>query len=268
MTNTVKIGDLTVHRIGLGTNRVTDTENTRTVLRLAWELGVNFIDTADLYQRGQSEETIAKTFAPYPNGLVIATKGGMSWQGGGEAINDPDYLRKALDSSLKRLKRGSVDLYQLHRTDPAVPISQTAGVLKELQDSGKARHIGLSEVTVEQIEEYRKTVEVVSVQNQYNVFVRKYDAVVDYCEANGIVFIPFFPIARKKSHIGLEAIASAHKATTAQIAIAWLLHRSPVMLPIPGTLSLEHLEQNVAAANIELSEDEIEVLSRISSIPA
>ncbi|HEY3876787.1 MAG TPA: aldo/keto reductase [Candidatus Kapabacteria bacterium] len=263
--DTVNIGDIAVHRIGLGTNRITDTENARAVLRRAWELGVNFIDTADLYQRGQSEETIGKTFSPYPSGLHIATKGGMSWDSSG-AINDGAYLNKALDASLKRLKRESVDLYQLHRTDPAVPIAQTASVLKQMQASGKVRHIGLSEVTVEQIEEYRKTIEVVSVQNQYNVFMRKYDAVVDYCEANGIVFIPFYPVGKKRPHDGLEQIAAAHDASTAQIAIAWLLTRSPMLLPIPGTLSLQHLEENVRAGKIEFTAEERDALNGLSLV--
>jgi aryl-alcohol dehydrogenase-like predicted oxidoreductase len=263
----VNIGDLTVNRIGLGTNRITDTEAARAVLRRAFELGVNFIDTADFYQKGASEQTIGATFDPYPKGLVIGTKGGMSWSDG-SAINDPAYLRNALDASLKRLKRDYVDLYQLHRTDPKVPIEETAGVLKSMKDQGKARHIGLSEVTVEQIERYRAVVEIISVQNQYNILERKHESVLEYCEANGITFIPWYPLAKNKlGLLTIEKIAEAYNATPTQIAIAWLLGRSPVMLPIPGTLSVDHLESNIAAAKISLSEDEMKELNSIDSPP-
>jgi aryl-alcohol dehydrogenase-like predicted oxidoreductase len=259
----ITLGDLTVHRLGLGTNRITDTEAAHTVLQRAVELGINFIDTADLYQKGQSEETIAKTLAPYPSGLVIATKGGMSWADG-SGINDPDYLRNALEASLKRLKRDHVDLYQLHRIDPQVPIEQTASVLKAMQDAGKVRSLGLSEATVEQIEEFRKIITVVSVQNKYNVLDRKYEDVVNYCERNGIVFIPWYPLAKAKlENSVIEQVAQRHNATSAQIAIAWLLRRSPLMLPIPGTLSVAHLESNFAAGNIRLSTDDMETLNSL-----
>lgn len=254
-----------VNRIGLGTNRITDTDIALSVLNRAIELGVNFIDTADVYQKGQSESTIAKTLSPYRSGLVIATKGGMSWQDS-SAINDPGYLRSALEASMKRLKLDRIDLYQLHRTAKDVPIEQTARVLKEFQDEGRVRHIGLSEVSVEQIEEYRKIVEIASVQNQYNVLERKHEVVLDYCERNAIVFIPWYPLAKGK--LGQDAtgrIAIAHNATTAQIAIAWLLARSGAILPIPGTLSREHLEQNVAASHIELTGDEFEELDSIGA---
>lgn len=261
------LGDLTVHRIGLGTNRITDTDAARAVLRRAVELGVNFIDTADIYQKGQSESMIAKTLAPYRSGLVIATKGGMSWQDS-SAINDPKYLRDALDASLKRLKLDRIDLYQLHRTDPKIPIEETAHVLKEMQERGKVHHIGLSEVTVEQIERYRAVVEIVSVQNQYNILERKHEAVLDYCEANGIAFIPWYPLAKAKlGQDVIERIARDHDASTAQIAIAWLLARSPAILPIPGTLSVEHLERNLAAARIELTGEEFEHLNEIVTSP-
>ncbi len=265
MTNEIKIGSFTVHRIGLGTNRITGTEHARAVLLRAAELGVNFIDTADIYQRGHSEQTIGETFQnPYPDGPLIATKGGMSWQDS-SAINDPDYLRHALEASLKRLGRATTDLYQLHRTDPNLPVEQTATVLKELKDRGNARHIGLSEVTVEQIERYRSVVEIVSVQNQYNIFERKHEAVLDYCERNNIVFIPWYPLAKGRlEDAAMTRIAKAHAATPVQIAIAWLLQRSPVILPIPGTLSIEHLERNVAAATIALSEEEFHALDALS----
>jgi len=263
----ITLGELTVNRIGLGTNRITDTDAAHAVLKRAVEFGVNFIDTADVYQKGQSESMIAKTLAPYRSGLVIATKGGMSWQDS-SAINDPKYLREALDASLKRLKRDRIDLYQLHRTDPKIPIDQTATVLKGMQERGKIRHIGLSEVTVEQIERYRAIVEIVSVQNQYNILERKHEAVLDYCEANGIAFIPWYPLAKAKlGQDAIDRIAREHNASAVQIAIAWLLARSPAMLPIPGTLSVEHLERNIAAARIELTGDQFDSLSEIATSP-
>ncbi len=264
-TGQVTLGNLTVHRLGLGTNRITDTDTARAVLLRAVELGINFIDTADLYQKGQSEETIGRTFSPYPEGLIIATKGGMSWNDG-SGINDPTYLRNALDASLKRLNRDYVDLYQLHRIEPGIPIEETAQVLSAMKESGKVRNIGLSEATVEQIERFRKIVDIVSVQNKYNIFERKYEAELKYCEANGIAFIPWYPLAKAKleSH-ALEQIAHEHHATTAQIAIAWLLARSLVMLPIPGTLSIAHLESNLAAANIRLDEKNMGVLNSITA---
>jgi aryl-alcohol dehydrogenase-like predicted oxidoreductase len=261
MAGKITLGSFTVNRIGLGTNRITDTEQAHAVLRKAVELGVNFIDTADIYQRNASEETIGKTLAPYSPGLIIASKGGMSPQDS-SAINDPEYLRKALEGSMKRLKLSRIELYQLHRVDPNVPIEETVGLLKRFQEEGKIANIGLSEVTVEQIERARKVAEIVSVQNQYNITERKYEAVLDYCEANGIAFIPWYPLAKGKPNSEvLSNIARKHNASPVQIALAWLLHRSPVMLPIPGTLSIEHLESNIAAANIELNEEEFEELS-------
>ncbi len=260
----ITLGDLTVNRIGLGTNRITDAA--RALLLRAVELGINFIDTADVYQKGQSESMIAKTLAPYRSRLVIATKGGMSWQDSSPS-NDPKYLRDALDASLKRLKLDRIDLYQLHRTDPKTPIEQTAAVLKELKDRGKVRNIGLSEVTVEQIEQYRAVVEIVSVQNHYNLLERKHEAVLEYCEANGLAFIPWFPLAKSKlGNDTIERVARNHNASQVQIAIAWLLMRSPVMLPIPGTLSTQHLESNLAAARIELTGEEFEELSEIATV--
>jgi pyridoxine 4-dehydrogenase len=261
----ITLGSFTVNRIGLGTNRITDTEQAHAVLRKAVELGVNFIDTADIYQRNASEETISKTLAPYPSGLIIATKGGMSPQDS-SAINDPEYLRKALEGSMKRLKLSRIELYQLHRVDPKVPIEDTVGLLKRFQDEGKIANIGLSEVTVEQIERAQKVADIVSVQNQYNFMERKHEAVLNYCEANGIVFIPWYPLAKGKPNSEvLTKIASEHSASQVQIALAWLLHRSPVMLPIPGTLSIEHLESNIAAANIKLNEEELEELSDLKA---
>ena len=252
----VKIGNLTVNRLGLGTNRIKDNPEAHEVLRRAVALGVNFIDTADMYQRHESETTIGNTLAPYPNGLAIATKGGMS-PIDYTTQNDPVYLRKAVEGSLQRLKVSRIDLYQLHRVDKAIPIEDTVGVLKAMQDEGKIANIGLSDVTVEQIERGRSVATIVSVQNEYNLLQRKHEAVVDYCEANGIVFIPWYPIAKGKPGDGaIERIAQAHGVTTVQIAIAWLLRRSPMILPIPGTLSISHLEANIAAASIALTENE------------
>ena len=263
----VTLGDLTINRIGLGTNRITDTEVAHAVLCRAAQLGINFIDTADVYQRNASEEAIGKTLAPYPAGLIIATKGGMS-PADSSPINDPAYLRKALEGSLKRLKLSRIELYQLHRVDPNVPVEDTVGLLKSLQDEGKIHHIGLSEVTVEQIERARKVAEIVSVQNQYNITQRKHEAVLDYCEASGIVFIPWFPLAKGKLNDGaLTNIAKKHNTSPQGIAIAWLLQRSPVILPIPGTLSIEHLESNIAATSIKLTEDEFEELNEMAAIP-
>ncbi len=263
----IRLGDLTVNRIGLGTNRITDTEAARAVLLRAVELGVNFIDTADVYQKGQSESMIAKTLAPYRSGLIIATKGGMSWNDG-TANNDPAYLRQALEASMKRLKLDCIELYQLHRTDPSISIEETARVLKEMLDRGLVRHIGLSEVTVDQIERYRSVVEIVSVQNQYNILERKHEAVLDYCERDGLAFIPWFPLAKTKlGNETIERVAREHQASQVQIALAWLLARSPAILPIPGTLSLAHLENNLAAAAIELSGQEFEELSEIAISP-
>jgi pyridoxine 4-dehydrogenase len=261
----VTLGDLTVNRIGLGTNRVTDTEAARAVLKRAVELGVNFIDTANVYQSGQSEQTIGDTLAPYPKGVVIATKGGYDAAAGWIPNNDQQYLAAELEKSLKRLKVREIQLYQLHRVDPAIPIEETVGWIREQQSKGLIRHIGLSEVTVELLERARKVAQIVSVQNEYNMFVRKYDAVLEYCEANNIVFIPFYPLAKKKpENASLLDVAKAHNATATQIAIAWLLRKSKVMLPIPGTLSVAHLESNVAAGAIELTDEEFDRLNQLA----
>lgn len=249
---TVKIGDVAVNRIGLGTNRITDTESAHQLLRRALELGINFIDTAWRYAGGQSETTIGNALVPYPSDLVIATKGG--W-----ADDRPADLRGFLEDSLSRLKLERIDLYQLHRVNPNVPIEESVSELKKFQDEGKIRHIGLSEVTIEQPRRAQKVAPVVSVQNHYNVLVRDHEALVDYCTEHGIVFIPWFPLGGLSDgalevEIKLMDIAKKYNATPQQIALAWLLKRSPMMLPIPGTLSLEHLEQNLRAATIELSE--------------
>ncbi len=260
---TIQVGSLLVNRIGLGTNRIKDNAGAHELLHRAVALGVNFIDTADMYQRHESESTIGHMLAPYPNGLVIATKGGMHPMDY-SVQNDPAYLRNAVEGSLERLKVSRIDLYQLHRIDKAIPIENTVGCLKRMQDEGKIRHIGLSDVTVEQIERARKVAEIVSIQNEYNLLQRKHESVVEYCELNGLAFIPWYPIVKGKPGEGvIERIAAVHKVTTVQIAIAWLLQRSPAMLPIPGTLSIEHLEANIAAASIQLTPDEFAELSRI-----
>lgn len=258
-------GDLTVHRMGLGTNRIRENEEARLLLLGAVERGIDFIDTADFYSHYESELMIGKTLWPYPKGLVIATKGGMvpsdnSWNG------SPKYLQKALHGSLERLKVERIDLYQLHRVDPRVPLKETITFLKEMKDAGKIRHIGLSHVTIEQIEEARAIVEIVSVQNEYNIITRNNEDVVDYCDANKIAFLPYFPLGHGRVNLEDERImklASNRDATVQQIALAWLLKRSPMMLPIPGTLSLKHLEENFQALNFELDDEEFKYLSEV-----
>jgi len=260
---TIKIGNITVNRIGLGTNRLTDSPETHELLNRATELGINFIDTANIYQGGKSEQTIGNTLSPYPEGLVIATKGGMV--AGSPANNEPAYLRKELELSLSRLKTDCITLYQLHRVNPETPVEDTMRFLKELQQEGKIKYTGLSEVTVEQIEKAGSVVEVTTVQNHYNLSIRKHEAVVDYCEKNNIIFIPFFPLGKAGvNEPVIQSIAKKYDASPQQIALAWLLKRSPVMLPIPGTLSAEHLEQNVNAMNIDLDEEDFESLNKIN----
>jgi pyridoxine 4-dehydrogenase len=264
---TIKIGDMTVNRIGLGTNRITDTPDAEALLHRAVELGVNFIDTAHRYTGGASETMIGKTLAPYEDGLVIATKGGLT--NGGPAAS-PDQLRKDLEDSLERLKVSRIDLYQLHRVDPKVPMEDSLRTLKELQQAGKIRHIGISEVTLEQLKEARKIVDIVSVQNEYNVVVRKYEALVEYCEDQSIVFIPWFPLGGLSGGAAtvngvLRDIAKTYNATPQQIALAWLLKRSPMILPIPGTLSVDHLITNLESADIILRDKDYELLTKMQS---
>jgi pyridoxine 4-dehydrogenase len=263
-------GDLTVHRLGFGAMRVTgdgvwgdpkDPKEARAVLRRTIELGIDFIDTADSYGPETSELLIAEVLHPYPKGLVIATKGGLTRPGPGawEPVGRAEYIHQCVEMSLRRLKLDCIDLYQLHRFDPKVPMEETLGCLKKLQDQGKIRHIGLSEVSVEEIKKARKLVTVVSVQNLYNLGDRKHEDVVDYCAKEKLGFIPWFPMAAgdlAKSGGVLDQAAKKHGASVSQLALAWLLHRSPVMLPIPGTSSVKHLEENTAAASLKLSEAE------------
>ncbi len=263
-------GDLPVRRLGFGAMRVTgpgvwgepkDPAEARRVLRRAVELGVDLIDTADSYGPEVSERLIAEALHPYPSGLVIATKGGLTRSGPGKwaPVGRPEYLQQCVEMSLRRLRIDRVDLYQLHRIDPKVPAAETLGALKELQDAGKIRHIGLSEASVAEIERARKVVAIVSVQNLYNLGNRQSEAVLDYCAKHGMGFIPWFPLAAgemARPGGALDQAARKHGATVSQLALAWLLHRSPVMLPIPGTSSVAHLKENLGAASLRLSEAE------------
>ena len=251
----VKLGDIEVGRIGLGTNRLTKTPENIAFIKRAVAAGVQMIDTAHSYTGGQSEETIGEALSPTPDGCVDATKGGSSGAGRGR----PEVLRAEIEESLRRLRTDSIALYYLHRVDPATSLEESLGAIKEYRDRGRIRHVGISEVGIEQIERARKVVPIAAVQNQYNLSERKYDAVVDYCASEGIVFLPFFPL-RGRGGAALGEIARRHSATTAQIVLAWLLRRSPGMLPIPGTLSLEHLKENLAATEIELTDAEFEAL--------
>ena len=263
-------GDLSVNRLGYGAMRLTgqgvwgepkDPEAAKALLRRAVELGINFIDTADSYGPEVSERMIGETLSPYADGVVVATKGGLTRQGPNRwmPVGRPEYLAQQVEMSLRHLKVERIDLYQLHRIDPKVPVEESLGALGRLQKQGKIRHIGLSEVKVDEIERAQKTVKIVSVQNEYNIGNRKSEDVLKHCEQNGIGFIPWFPVAAgdlAKPGGVLDEAAKRHEATVAQLALAWLLHRSPVMLPIPGTSSVEHLEENTAAADLELTDEE------------
>lgn len=268
-------GDLIVNRMGFGAMRLTgpgiwgppkDRSEAIRVLQRAVELGVNFIDTADSYGPHVSEELIAEALHPYP-GLVIATKGGLERPGPNRWVENgrPDYLRRQLDASLRRLKVDRIDLWQLHRIDPKVPAEEQFQVMREFQDQGLVRHLGLSEVTADDIDRARAVVPIVSVQNRYNVGDRKWEGEVDYCERDGLAFIPWFPLSAGALAEGgaLRRIAERHGATVYQIALAWLLARSSSMLLIPGTSSVEHLEENIAAAEIRLSKKDLEALDQI-----
>jgi pyridoxine 4-dehydrogenase len=263
-------GDMEIHRLGFGAMRITgegiwgepkNREECKRVLRRAVELGVNFIDTADSYGPDVSEILIGEALAPYKRGLVVATKAGFTRQGPNmwAPVGRAEYLTQQVEMSLRHLKLERLDLWQLHRIDPKTPVEESLGAAKRLQEQGKIRHIGLSEVSVAEIEKARKIVEIVSVQNEYNLTTRKSEDIVNYCEKQKLVFIPWFPVAAGKlAQPGgkLDQIAKQHKASVAQLSIAWLLHRSPVMLPIPGTSSVAHLEENLKSADLHLSDSE------------
>ena len=273
-------GQLPVHRLGFGAMRLTgdgiwgppkDRKAAVAVLRRAVELGVNFIDTADSYGPYVSEELIAEALHPYPSDLVIATKGGWNRPGPNQWTHDATsaHLRKAVEGSLKRLKLDRIDVYQLHIPDPVVPLEESVGTLAQLKEEGKIRFVALSNVTQEHIDRARRIVPIVSVQNRYSFADREWDYLVDYCEKNAIAFIPWFPLgAGRAAGEILNQVARARNATPKQVALAWLLKRSPVMLPIPGTSSVEHLEENVAAASLQLSDAEFQGLSRAPQLAA
>jgi aryl-alcohol dehydrogenase-like predicted oxidoreductase len=272
-------GDLEINRLGFGAMQLTgagvwgdpkDPDEAVRVLRRAAELGVNFIDTADSYGPFVAELLINRALSPYPEGLVIATKGGLARSGPGrwEPVGRPEYLRQQCHLSLRHLGLDRIDLYQLHRIDPNVPLAEQLGALVELQQQGLIRHIGLSEVTVEQLRDAQRYATIVSVQNLYNLVNRRADALVDLCAEHGIAFIPWFPLATGELAAPggrLAQLAAAHGATPSQLALAWLLWRSPTMLPIPGTSSVAHLEENLAAAALKLSDDQYEALSRMGA---
>jgi aryl-alcohol dehydrogenase-like predicted oxidoreductase len=267
-------GDLTVRRLAFGAMRITgpgiwgpppDRAAAVKLIRHVIESGVNFIDTADSYGPYVSEEIIAEAIAPYPDGVVIATKGGLVRTGPNQWPIDanPERLRLCLDGSLRRLKLERIDLYQLHRIDPKVPVEESLGALTDLQREGKIRHIGISETSVEDYERAKKSATIVSVQNLYNVGDRSAEALVVACERDGIAFLPWFPLGGSGTpkHAALERIAAAHRATPTQVALAWLLARSPVMLPIPGTSSIAHFDENLAAAELTLDAAELAELA-------
>ena len=269
-------GDLQVRRMGFGAMRITgngiwgppaDHDAALAVLRRAVELGVNFVDTADSYGPEVSEELIAEALHPYPGGLVIATKGGLTRPGPGKWERDgrPEHLREACEGSLRRLRVERIDVYQLHAVDPQVPLAESVGTLSELRDEGKIGHVGLSNVNTDELQRAREIVPISSVQNRFSIGDRGSEPVLDECERAGTAFIPWFPLAAG----GLEAegvitrVADAHDATPYQVALAWLLARSPVILPIPGTSSVDHLTENVAAASLRLTEDEFAELGAL-----
>jgi pyridoxine 4-dehydrogenase len=274
-SGTFQLGNFTINRMGFGAMRLTgqgiwgepaDIENAKAVLRHAVELGVNFIDTADAYGPNVNENLIAEALYPYPDGVVIATKGGMMRGGPGNWYTNgkPEHLREALEGSLKRLKVDTIDLYQFHRPDPAVPFEDSVGKIAKMQSEGKIRYVGLSNVTTAQLASAQAIVPIFTVQNRYNLLDRAAEDVLQACEKQGIGFIPWGPVGGGKlDNPSLIQIAANHNATEYQIALAWLLRHSPLMLPIPGTASLDHLEENVAAAAIQLTDEEYNALSQM-----
>ncbi|HEX3293036.1 MAG TPA: aldo/keto reductase [Solirubrobacterales bacterium] len=250
---TLTIAGKDVARIGLGTNRLTSTPESHDFLRQAVEAGLGHIDTAHTYSGGDSERTIGEALSPKPDGLAIATKGGYSGRG------DPESLRAQIDQSFESLRTEAIDLYYLHRVDPQTPLETSLGAIAEYREAGRIREVGISAVDVDQIEAARRVVPIAAVQNHYNVADRRYDDVVDYCEQNEIIFVPYYPL-KGDGPPALREIAQSRGATPPQIALAWLLRRSPVTLPIPGTLSIEHLRENLGALEIELTDEELAAL--------
>ena len=253
-SRSLSVAGIDVARIGLGTNRLTSTPENHAFLREAVDAGLGLIDTAHVYTNGDSERAIGEVLSPKPDPLVVATKGGYSGSG------SPEALRAQIEQSLESLRTETIDLYYLHRVDPETPLPVSLGTIAEYRDAGKIKEIGISAVSVEQVEAAREVVPIAAVQNHYNVGERGHDDVVDYCEENGIIFVPYYPVKGDAPPVIAE-IAESHGASTEQIALAWLLHRSPAMLPIPGTLSIEHLHQNLAALDIELTDDEYAALA-------
>jgi aryl-alcohol dehydrogenase-like predicted oxidoreductase len=251
----VRLGDSEVTRIGLGTNRLTNTPGNVAFLKAAVAAGVQMIDTAHTYAGGQSEQAIGTALSPLPEGCIVATKGGA----GGPGRGHPEMLRAEIEESLRRLRTDRIELYYLHRVDPETPLEESLAALKECRDRGRIGHVGVSSVDIEQIERARRVMPIATVQNQYSLSERRHEAVVDYCTREQILFVPYYPL-RGTGGAALGEIAKRHNATAPQIALAWLLKRSPMMLPIPGTLSLEHLEENLAALQIELTDAEFEAL--------
>jgi pyridoxine 4-dehydrogenase len=276
---TVTLGDLTVNRLGFGAMRITgkgiwgppaDREGALATLRRALELDVNFIDTADSYGPNVSEELIAEALHPYPKGLVIATKAGWERHGPGvwQHNASPRHIEQAIEGSLKRLRLERIDVYQLHVPDPATSFDASMETLARLQEQGKVRHVALSNVTREHVERARKMVPIVSVQNRYSFSDREWDYLLDFCAANNIVFMPWGPMAQaRQAHEVVEKIATARGVSTAVVSLAWLLKRSPLMLPIPGTSSVTHLEENVSAAGFQLSDAEFAQLAAVAPRP-
>jgi pyridoxine 4-dehydrogenase len=254
VSQTLTLAGTEVARIGLGTNRLTSTPENHAFLRQAVEAGVGLVDTAHNYSGGDSERAIGEALSPVPDGLVVATKGGLTGSG------SPDALRAQIEQSLESLRTDTIDLYYLHRVDPETPLEKSLGAIAEYREGGEIKAIGVSAVDVEQIEAARKFVPIAAVQNHYNVAKRTSDDVVDYCEENGIVFVPYYPL-KGDAPPTLGEIAESHDASPEQIALAWLLRRSRVMLPIPGTLSIEHVRDNLGALEIELTDDEFDALA-------
>jgi pyridoxine 4-dehydrogenase len=254
----VRLGSADINRIGLGTNRLTDTKDHRSFVADAVGAGINFIDTAHLYTGGESEATIGAALAPLPTEVVVATKGGFR-------DGRPESLAAEIDTSLQRLRVETIDLYYLHRVDSEVPLERSLEAILEAREHGKLRHIGLSEVGVDEIERARKLTPIVAVQNHYSLTERKYDDVIDYCKREQILFVPFYPLGGRSGLRGdaIDEVATSRGASAAQIALAWLLKRSPVVTPIPGTLSLDHLQENLAALEVELTDEEFDSLSGV-----